>query len=252
MPSRSTQPSRATRPSSNSLAIGAQGTRQQALGLHPRWRSRQLHLKAMSASRLDATQTTQLIKKSIALRAKYRVDQGPTVSFKAFSPALIVPHQKNLGGDPVKTLRTRQLSGTIASNGCDPIEGCSNAVAVEEQPGQSFTGNPRLRGFQESFEQQVAADPDMALKVNGIVATVGSLSHGHLNCMMRNMLCGKRGCECGDDVRECKCLNSPILNEHGICCMDQVAAHDVTWAEICVKGISWEILSSRLDFEEPD
>ena len=50
------------------------------------------------------------------------------------SPLLIVPHPKNRGGDPMKSLRTMQLNGVLCSEGYDSIEANSNGVAVEEKP----------------------------------------------------------------------------------------------------------------------
>ena len=72
-----------------------------------------------------------LIKRSIAFRAKYRAEQGPTQTIKTCNPALVAPHPKNRGGDFVKRLRTLEIAGTIVSDGCDPIEANGNAVAVE-------------------------------------------------------------------------------------------------------------------------
>ncbi len=84
----------------------------------------------------------KLIKKSIAYRAKYRLDQGPTPTMQVFSPALVVPHPKNRAGDPVKSLRTMELGQTVGKDGCDPVEANSTAVAVEEQPDDSrFMGS---------------------------------------------------------------------------------------------------------------
>ena len=73
--------------------------------------------------------STQKIKQSICYRAKYRVD-----SKKVMCPLLVVPHPKNRGGDPVKSLRTMQLTGTVAVEGYDAIEANCNAVAVEARP----------------------------------------------------------------------------------------------------------------------
>ena len=80
------------------------------------------------------TDHVQVIKKSIAFRAKYRAKQGEGPTLQRYSPALAVPHPKNRGGDGVKSLRTKQLTSSIARDGCDPIEGNSNAVAVEDHP----------------------------------------------------------------------------------------------------------------------
>ena len=105
---------------------------------------------------------------------KYRLHK------KKVPPMLVVPHPKNRGGDPVKSLRTMQLTAIIVE-GYDPIEANSNAVAVEDKPvvaGQSVF-------FQTEFEKQVSPDPDVAAKGSGMVATMGSLSHSHLNCCAR-------------------------------------------------------------------
>ena len=76
---------------------------------------------------------TQMIKRSIVFRAKYRLEQGPGPTYRVLSPHIVVPHPCNRGGDLVKSLRTKELSGTVSHDGCDPLEACSNAVAVQEQ-----------------------------------------------------------------------------------------------------------------------
>ena len=52
---------------------------------------------------------------------------------------MVVPHPRNRGGDHVKSLRTKELSGTILVDGCDPLEACSNAVAVQEQTEKAWS-----------------------------------------------------------------------------------------------------------------
>ena len=81
----------------------------------------------------------QMIKKSICWRAKYRLEQGSGPTLRVLSPGLVVPHPCNRGGDPVKSLRTKELSGTILNDGCDPLEACSNAVAVQEQTEKAWS-----------------------------------------------------------------------------------------------------------------
>ena len=82
---------------------------------------------------------TQMIKRSIICRAKYRLEQGPGPTYRALAPHLVVPHPRNRGGDPVKSLRTKELSGTVLVDGCDPLEACSNAVAVQEQKEKAWS-----------------------------------------------------------------------------------------------------------------
>ena len=99
-----------------------------------------------------------------------------------------------------------QLTATIINN-YDSREANLSAVAVEE--------NPQLQGyFQDEFAKNVELDPDVAVQDSGIVASFGSLSHSHLNCCMRNILCGKKGwSKQGFELWTCK--NAPILDADG-------------------------------------
>ena len=202
----------------------------------------------------------------IALRAKYRkgsAEDGPTIL--AISPSLVIPHPENRGGDPVRSLRTKQLSSQVAVDGCDTFEASAGAVCVEEHPCQAEgQGIPRWQSYQDNFEKQVAADPHIARMVNGTRATFGSLSHSHFNCLMRNFLMAMKGCECkeggsletsshgdGDRVPSCECKNRPLLDAQGRYSMERLEQHDTAWSTICHKGIRWEVLSHKLDVEDP-
>ena len=141
---------------------------------------------------------TQVIKRSIAYRAKWRADQEVALpTYRTLGPMTVVPHPKNRN---VCSLRTKQLVGTIAKDAFDVSEANNSAVAVQEQPDKcrhySKEGEPKWENFQSHFEERVAADNDMAKSQLGMVAMAGSLSHGHLNCGIRNILCGAFGCEC--------------------------------------------------------
>ena len=97
-----------------------------------------------------ASELTQIIKRSICHRAKYRVRAKKTTLL----PWLVVPHPKNRGGDPIKSIRTKQLTGTIAKDGYDAVEANSHGVVLQEKP--VVTGKPVLTGktrqiFQEAF-----------------------------------------------------------------------------------------------------
>ena len=112
----------------------------------------------------------QVIKQSIAYRAKYRKGQGPTPCVKIFTPALAVPHPRNRGGDPVVSMRTRELGNFIAREGNDPMEAASSAVAVEGHAGKTIAD---WGTFKIHFEGQVAKkDPDMAAKATANQAMV--------------------------------------------------------------------------------
>ena len=188
--------------------------------------------------------TTQIIKQSICFRAKYRVDPK-----KVISPLSVVPHPKNRGGGPTKSLRTMELNGTVTKEGYDPVEANSNGVSVEEKPAVAGgTGS----FFQEVFTGKLKTDPDMLERGEGIVAIAGSLSHSHLNCGMRNIIGGKKGCECPQDRTKCECWSCPMLDDQGNYIMAKFEAYDDAWAKDCHSGLEWEVLSWKMDEEEPE
>ena len=61
------------------------------------------------------TEQTQIIKRSIQYRVKYRVPGGK----KKHGPGLVVPHPNNRGKDPMAPTRLRELGGTLALEGYD-------------------------------------------------------------------------------------------------------------------------------------
>ena len=157
-----------------------------------------LTMSLSKVSQSTTQSTTPLIKQSICWRAKYRTEK------KAIPPLKVVPHPCNRD---VKSLRTKELNGTIVYDGYDTIEANVNAVLVEDKP--AVAGGTCF--FQEEFVKNLKNDPDM---MQGSDALGGSLSHSHLNCLMRNILGKKRGCEC-QDKNVCCCFSGPILDEHG-------------------------------------
>ena len=56
----------------------------------------------------------------------------------------VVPQPRNRSGDPVKSLRTMQLKGTVAKEGYDPVEANSNGVAVEQKPAVAGGGPSKM------------------------------------------------------------------------------------------------------------
>ena len=197
-----------------------------------------------------------VIKQSIAYRAKYRLEQGGTPTIWELAPYLVVPHPKNRGGDPVKSMRAIHLSSLIAQDGCDTFEATSGAVAVaERKPEDEKPGDPWLwSSLQKNDEKQIQADPDMAVKINSISACAASLAHSHFNCVMRNVLAAKLGCECQATLwKDCKCLTKPLFNENGNGCysFNKMEQHDRDWSQLCslaslgrcsARGSTWKIL----------
>ena len=118
------------------------------------------------------------------------------------------------------SVRLKQLTGTIAREGYDPIEANTNGAAVQEKP---VSAGGTGKEYQSSFSMKLKADPEIAeYGVGGMIAMVASLSHGHLNCSLRNAVAGKRGCECIEltvvgkaKKMRCACDHRPILDEDG-------------------------------------
>ena len=101
----------------------------------------------------------------------------------------------NRGGDPMAPTRLRELGGTLTLEGYDRVEANSNGVVVQEKP-ETNGGTGKV--LQAAYSVMIEADAsDVAeFGVKNMQAILGSLSHGHLNCLSRNIEAGVRGCEC--------------------------------------------------------
>ena len=89
----------------------------------------------MRAQDTMAQQTdASVIKRSIAYRAKYRLENSDSPTLRTTHPLMVVPHTRNRGGVPVASLRTKELVGGIVKDACDVSEANSSAVAVQEPP----------------------------------------------------------------------------------------------------------------------
>ena len=100
----------------------------------------------------------------------------------------------------------------------------------------------------------MAADVDIAISGDNLVALYGSVSHSHSAVGKRNMLAGKKGCMCDEKelaVAGCKCEASGILDEHGNYCLVRLKESDLEWWHGLV-GMEYEVLSFKIDVEEPD
>ena len=94
------------------------------------------------------------------------------------------------------SLRSRQLGNTLTKDGYDRLDAANAAVAVQETP-DTKGGRGRWTLFQDHYEKSIQTDPHMVDIIDGILATIGTLSHGHWNCLGRNILAGKLGRVCG-------------------------------------------------------
>jgi len=113
-------------------------------------------------------------------------------------------------------------------------------VAVEEKPAVAG-GTNKLFSFQDDFAQKMKTDPDMLERGEGIKAIAASLSHSHLNCSMRNIIGGNKGCECPLESTKCECASCPYYS------MAKLKYYDDAWAKDCHSGLEWEMLSWKMD-----
>ena len=124
---------------------------------------------------------TQLVERMMQIRAKYRVSNGKI----KYRTELVAVHPTNRGGEPMAPTRIRELVGTITSDGYDGIDANTNGVLVQEKPVSSGGTN---KFFQIEYSKRIAADRDVAESgVKGMKAIFGSISHGHLNCVLGNI-----------------------------------------------------------------
>jgi len=150
-------------------------------------------------------------------------------------------------------MRTKELTGDIAVDGCDVIEATMNAVAVQAMPDEERKNRKISNTYQSDYEEKTKADPDMAPRLQSLIAIAGSLSHSHFNCLCRNILDGRSGCECdGSVVTECQCKNKQILRKDGKYDLERIKARDKAWYDLIKAGIPWEMLTWRMEIEEPD
>ncbi len=81
-------------------------------------------------------------------------------------------------------------------------------------------------------------DPKLAPVVTGSLS-LGSLSHSHLNQVLRNIL-------------GCLQSASQITTADGCLSIDLLKHRDPAFAAACVDGLLWEILDAQMCIEEPD
>ena len=209
--------------------------------------------------------TTSIIKRSLQWRAKYRKGGGPTPYVRPFAVLLVVPHPNNRAGDPVVSLRTRQLGNTLAKDGYDKLEASSAAVAVQETPASKGGGGQWI-SFQDHYEKSIMKDEYMVKMIDQVPATIGSLSHGHHNCLSRNIYAGMLGCVCGhyggssrgDGVASssrgaggCTCEANKFFTPEGNYDLEKLKEYEPSWYEHVTNGNEWEILDGAIDVEEP-
>ena len=186
--------------------------------------------KAKASAPALAEAKVSAIKRAAALRSKYRVPQSdakPT----ALSPKLVAQHMWNRGGCAINGNRCDELLLTVLTH-YDREEANHGAVCVEEQPNGSFIRD--YNKVKTAGDAALAAVTDQAIPF-------GSLGASHINQVLRNIVYGAK-----------TELVPAAADESGKLSLERVGFHDSALAEACVDGLKWDILSFRLEQEEPD
>ena len=115
-----------------------------------------------------------VIRRAAALRMKYR--RHPNL---VRIPVMQVgPHPDNRDGQGPSGSRCLELTGKILSVRFDAVEAGSNGVLVEPKPG--------CTRFRDAYKRFAEGDSLLAPNMGGAIS-FGSLSHGTLNQLMRNI-----------------------------------------------------------------
>ena len=120
----------------------------------------------------------------------------------------------------------------IFNIGFDSHEANTNGVVVAQRPGSTSISD---------FNKKAAEGDDLfAPAVAGEVMQFGSLSHSHLNQVLKNISGGVK-------------YNAPsIVGPDGNVHLDLLAARDPAFAEHVENGLMWEVLGWQMEDEEPD
>ncbi len=167
------------------------------------------------------------VKRSAALRVKYAT-RDDTVHIP---PDLVGMHPRNRHGVGLNGACCEDLLRSVFR--CWSNEEANlGAVAIEEQPGRAR--------FLEYNREKVLCDDRLAA-VDREVMPYASLGSAHINQVLRNVLGSARAESCSGAVDASGCLQLAL-----------VSAADPAMARACRAGLRWEVLSYKLEVEEPD
>ena len=169
---------------------------------------------------------TSHIKRSAALRVKYRVFPQAT----AFHASLVAQNPQNRGGIAMNGSRCDELLRWVLGH-FDEEEANHGAVAIEETPGVSTV---------RDYNRRKAVGDSALAEVGEAAIPYGSVGASHINQVLRNIIFKARS----DLVPE-------ALDSEGRLSLDRVALIDPAMAAACNVGLKWDILSHRIEIEEP-
>ncbi|MCP4243103.1 MAG: hypothetical protein GY772_21325, partial [bacterium] len=183
--------------------------------------------KAAAPAAAGASPVLPSMKRAAALRIKYSTREEPL----HVPPDLLGMHPQNRHGVGLNGARCEELLCHVFRRWSDE-EANHGAVAVQEKPGRGT--------FQEHNKEKVTGDPRLA-PVTSLAMPYASLGSAHINQVLKNIL--------GSALAE-SCVGA--VDAQGRLQLALVEAADPGMAKACRAGLRWEILSYRLEEEEPD
>jgi hypothetical protein len=169
-----------------------------------------------------------LIQQALIFRGKYRINDRSI----RVSPAHIGFHPSNRNGQPPSGERCVALLSEILTSGFDPAEADCNGVLVQEMPGNTLIGDYNTKACE--------GNDLLASSVEGLAMNYGSLSHSHLNQVFKNILA------------RLSIAGTKITNQLGLLDVKLLEEVDQAFAKYCADGILWDILSHKIQTEEPE
>ena len=178
-----------------------------------------------------------LIQRSYAIRSKYRINQ----ELVRVAPGHIGFHPKNRGGQAPSSDRCQALVADILGKGFDGCEADTGGVLVQSAPDDNTQNSGSIRQFNLLATE---GNEFMAYSVGGLTPTYGSLSHSHLNQAFKNIA---SGCKVNRES-----LTSAIADSSGRASLPMLEELSPDFAKYVRQGIKWEILSWKMDEEDPE
>ena len=171
----------------------------------------------------------QLIKVACALRYKYR--KGKKVRLL---PCLVGWHPQNRGGAKLSGLRVLELTLDLLRKGFDAEEADCGGIVIESSMVMDFNVDA------------CAGDPWLVATIDGQHLQFGSVSHSHLNQVLKNIGAGVDFSEADDEVI------TKLLDSTGKVQLDLLKAYDAEFHRYVTEGLLMEVLDPAIDVEEPE
>ena len=204
------------------------------------------------------------IRRAMAYRVKYRVEVGKfglkspesesavagRTFKKRFHINIMGVHPRNRGGVYPNDSRCKGLGKKIALWGADQEEADHNGVCVEEIPAAEREKHKDLLKNLPTYQEWNVTNSSKCEMLRdcfaGSMVQVATLSHGHLLLIL---LCWAVGAKW--DMRDDE-GNPLYCDEQGNLLLSAVAEEDPVLVNLVERGLKMEVLSWRINIEEPD